>query len=166
MIESFRRLGGLAAALSGVLVGASGLVFAVPGNGEFLVVATCAGFAAAYLAPGWPGYVAVVLGATATSAVIGASNNAFWGPFLAVLVLGMVTPFAGLGELLAVVWRNVRYHDVLVRGATAVGIAIAVAFGAAIAPWQPIVGNRRSRSARKRPGAAASDLRSWRRRAP
>lgn len=165
MIESFRRFGGPAAAVSGVLVGASGLVFPVPGNGEFFVVATCAGFAAAYLAPGWPGYVAVVLGATATSAVIGASNNALWGPFLAVLVLGMVTPFVGLGELLAVAARKVRLHDLSVYAATAVGIAIAVAFGAAIAPWQPSIGNRRARSAQKRP-EVANDLRSFRRRAP
>jgi hypothetical protein len=165
MTGSFRRLGILAAALSGVLVGASGLVFAVPGNGEFFVVASCAGFAAAYLAPGWPGYIAVVLGATATSAVIGAGNNAFWGPYLAVLVVGMVTPFAGLGELLAIVWRKLPRHGILVHGANAIGIAIAIAYGAAIAPWPLFVASRRARSDRRPPGAA-DDLRSWRRRAP
>lgn len=55
MTGSYRRFGVLAAAMSGMLVGALGLVFAVPGNGEFFVVATCAGFAAAYLEPGWRG---------------------------------------------------------------------------------------------------------------
>ncbi len=95
---------GIAAAL-GVAAPFSGLVFGMPGNGEFVPIMWLAGFVALLIAPGWAGFVAVIAGATISAAVLDITDGTFG---LVFLIVAIVSALAAHGALCAYVVRRLR----------------------------------------------------------
>ena len=100
----------------------------MPGRGEFVPAIWLAGFVGLLIAPGWPGFVALIAGATASAALLDLSDGTFG---LVFLIVGVVSALAAHGALSAAVllrlrtvgWRRgVQDRPVLAGG----GLALAV----------------------------------------
>jgi len=127
---------GIAVAL-GCAAALSGFVFGMPGDGEFVPAMWLAGFVALIVAPGWPGFWALLVGATASAAVLDVSDGVFG---LLFLLVAIVVALAGHGALSAAVlvrmhglgWRRgITDASVLRGGGLAIGLVVLFAWIAA-----------------------------------
>jgi len=114
----------------GCVAAASGLVFGMPGHGEFVVIIWLAGFVALLIAPGWRGFAALLAGATASAALIDVADGVFG---LVFLIVAVVSALAAHGALCASVllrlralgWRSgLRDRNVLAGAGVALGIVL------------------------------------------
>jgi len=80
----------------GCLAALSGIVFGMPGRGEFVVVIWVAAFVALVIAPGWPGFVALIAGTTVSAAILDVSDGVFGLVFLIVAVVGVLASHGAL----------------------------------------------------------------------
>lgn len=125
----------LAAAFAlGCLGALSGLVFGMPGNGEFVVMIWLAAFVALVIAPGWPGFVALIAGATVSAVIMDISDGVFG---LVFLVVAVVSALAAHGALSAYVLlrlqslglrTGLRDAHVLAGGGLALGVVLIFAW--------------------------------------
>ena len=108
----------------------SGLLFGMPGHGEFVPAIWLSAFIALLIAPGWPGFVALMAGAIVCAVLIDISDGVFG---LVFLVVAIVSALAAHGALSASVLRRVRKlgwrtglrdERVLVGGGLALGIVL------------------------------------------
>lgn len=108
----------------------SGFVFGMPGNGEFVAAIWLAGFVALLVAPGWPGFVALISGGTMSATILDVSDGVFG---LVFLVVAIVAALAGHGALSASVmlrlralgWRRgLQEPSVLAGGGLALGLVL------------------------------------------
>ena len=113
----------------GVIAATSALVFGIPGNGEFIAFTWLAGLLAAFIAPGIPGFIAVVAGVTVWAALLDMADGTFGLVFLVIAIVGAL---AAHGELVGSVLRRIgtlgwreglRDRTVVVRGWIAVALA-------------------------------------------
>ena len=113
----------------GVIAATSALVFGIPGNGEFIAFTWLAGLLAAFIAPGVPGFLAVVAGVTVWAALLDVADGTFGLVFLGIAIVGALTAH---GELAGSVVRRIgalglreglRDRTVVVRGWIAVALA-------------------------------------------
>ncbi len=94
-----------AAFVLGCLGALSGFVFGMPGNGEFVPTIWLAAFVALLLAPGWPGFVALISGVTVSAALLDLSDGTFG---LVFLIVAVVSALAAHGALSAYVLLRLR----------------------------------------------------------
>jgi hypothetical protein len=73
-----------------------GFVFGMPGHGEFLPGIWLPAFVAAVIAPGWPGFLALLTGITVLAAILDMSDGVFGLVFLIVAILTAVAAHAAL----------------------------------------------------------------------
>jgi len=114
---------GVALAL-GAAAAATGVVFGMPGKGEFVPLIWLAGFLATVAAPGWAGFAALMVGAIVMSTVLDASDGVLG---LVVLIVAVVAALAAHGALSAAVllrlraegWRGLLRDRVFAAGAAA-----------------------------------------------
>ena len=66
-----------AAFVLGCTAAVSGFVFGMPGHGEFVPLTWLAGGAAIIVAPGWPGFVALLAGATVAATFLDVLDGVF-----------------------------------------------------------------------------------------
>lgn len=83
----------------------AGFVFGMPGNGDFVPTIWLAGFVALLVAPGWPGFAALILGAAASAALLDVSDETFG---LVFLIVAVVSALAAHGALSASVLLRLR----------------------------------------------------------
>lgn len=95
---------GVAVAL-GCAAALSGFVFGMPGDGEFVLAMWLAGFVALIDSPGWSGFLALLVGATASAAALDVSDGVFG---LLLLVVAIVVALAGHGALSAAILVRMR----------------------------------------------------------
>lgn len=89
----------------------SGFVFGMPGNGEFVWMTWLAAFVALLVAPGWPGFVALISGITVCAALLDVSDGVFGLVFLIVAVVSALAAHGALSasvllRLWTVGWRR------------------------------------------------------------
>jgi hypothetical protein len=108
----------------------SGFAFGMPGNGEFVPLMWLAGFLALLVAPGWPGFIALLSGVTVSGVLLDVSDGVFG---LVVLIVVVVSALAAHGALSASVVRRLtilgwktgsRDSLVLAGGGVALGLAL------------------------------------------
>jgi hypothetical protein len=126
--RSIRRL--FAAFALGCAAAMSGLVFGMPGQGEFVPAIWLAAFLALLIAPGWPGFIALMVGVTSAAVVIDLSDGVFGLVFLIVAVVSAVAAHGALSasvvqRLRLLGWRQ-GVHDsrVLSGGGLVVGLVL------------------------------------------
>jgi hypothetical protein len=108
----------------------SGFVFGMPGHGAFVPAMWLAGFAALLMAPGWPGFVALIAGAALAATLLDLADGVFG---LVWLIVAIVVALAGHGALAASVvvrlralgWRlGMMDASVLRGGGLALGLVL------------------------------------------
>lgn len=77
----------------------------MPGDGEFVLAMWLAGFVALIDSPGWSGFLALLVGATASAAALDVSDGVFG---LLLLVVAIVVALAGHGALSAAILVRMR----------------------------------------------------------
>jgi hypothetical protein len=77
----------------------------MPGKGEFVLAVWLAAFVALLLAPGWPGFIAVMAGVTISAALLDLSDGVFG---LVFLIVAVVSALAAHGALSAAVLLRLR----------------------------------------------------------
>ena len=122
----------------------SGFLFGMPGNGEFVLAIWLASFLALLIAPGWPGFAALLAGVTVSAAILDISDGVFG---LLFLILAIAAALAAHGALSASVLRRLsmlgwrqgsRDPRVLVGGTMAIALGLAfVWFAGALAQNPP-----------------------------
>jgi hypothetical protein len=130
MSSSSWRLG-LSFALGGV--GAvSAFFLGLPGRGEFIPAVWLAAFAATLIAPGWPGFVALIAGVVVLAVILDLSDVTFG---LAWLIVAILTALAALAALSASVLLRLRalgwaagLKDSRVLGGAALAVALVLIF--------------------------------------
>jgi hypothetical protein len=95
----------LAAFSLGCVAALSGFVFGMPGKGEFVPIIWLAAFVAILIAPGWPGFVALISGVTVCAALLDVSDGVFG---LVFLIVAIVSALAAHGALSASVLLRLR----------------------------------------------------------
>lgn len=102
----------------------------MPGNGEFVPLIWLAGFLALLVAPGWPGFIALISGVTITGVLLDVSDGVYG---LVLLIVVIVSALAAHGALSASVVRRLailglrtgpRDSRVLAGGGVALGLAL------------------------------------------
>jgi hypothetical protein len=102
----------------------------MPGNGLFVPAMWVAGFVALLIVPGWRGFVALIAGATLTTAVLDLSDGVSG---LLLLIVAIVSALAAHGALCAFVllrlrtlglMTGLRDARVLAGGGLAVGLVL------------------------------------------
>ncbi len=120
----------LAAFALGCAAASSGFIFGMPGNGEFVPAIWLAAFVALLLAPGWPGFIALIAGVTICVALLDISDGVSG---LVFLIVAVVSALAAHGALSASVllrlrtlgWRTgLRDERVLAGGGLALGLVL------------------------------------------
>lgn len=108
----------------------SGFAFGMPGKGEFVPLMWLAGFLALLVAPGWPGFIAMISGVTVSAVLLDVSDGVSG---LVLLIVVVVSALAAHGALSASVvhrltnlgWRTgSRDSLVLAGGGVALGLAL------------------------------------------
>lgn len=89
----------------GCAAAVSGFVFGRPGHGEFVPLTWLAGGAAIIVAPGWPGFVALLAGATVAATFLDVLDGVFG---LVWLIVAIVVALAGHGAMSASVLLRLR----------------------------------------------------------
>jgi hypothetical protein len=126
--RSIWKLG--AAVVLGAAAALSGFVFGMPGHGEFVPIIWLAGFVALLIAPGWPGFVALIAGATVSAALLDVSDGTFGLVFLVVAIVSALAAHGALSaSVLRRLWilgwrRGVRDERVLAGGGAVLGVAL------------------------------------------
>lgn len=120
----------LAAFGLGCAAALSGLVFGMPGNGEFVPATWLAAFVALLLAPGWPGFIAHIAGVTMWAALWDISDGVFGLVFLIVAVASALAAHGAISasvmlRLRALGWGpGLRDARVLAGAGLAIGLAL------------------------------------------
>lgn len=108
----------------------SGFVFGMPGNGLFVPAMWLAGFVALLVAPGWPGFVTLIAGATVAAALLDLSDGLSG---LLLLIVAIVSALAAHGALCAFILLRLRTlglraglrdTNVLAGGGLAIGLVL------------------------------------------
>jgi hypothetical protein len=130
MSNSSWRLG-LSFALGGV--GAvSAFFFGLPGRGEFIPAVWLAAFAATLIAPGWPGFVALIGGVAVLAVILDISDGTFGLVWLIVAILTALAAHAALTASvllrLRALGRAAGLKDSRVLGGAALAVGLVLIF--------------------------------------
>lgn len=105
----------------------SGLVFGMPGKGEFVPAIWLAAFMALVIAPGRLGFVALISGVTVSAVLIDVSDGVFGLVFLIVTVVSAVAAHGALCASVLLRWRTVGWRRGLQEPFIQVGGSLALA---------------------------------------
>lgn len=122
--RSILRLG--TAFALGCISALSGIVFGMPGKGEFVVVIWVAAFVALLIAHGWPGFTALIAGATVSAAILDLSDGVFGLVFLIVAVVGVLAAQGALSASVLIRLREVGWSAGRRDGRVLLGAGLAI----------------------------------------
>lgn len=128
---AWRVIGAFVLGIGGAV---SGFVFGMPGKGEFVPLIWLAAFVALLIAPGWPGFFALIVGAAVSAAALDLSDGSSGLLLLVVAIVSALAAHGALSSAAVVRLRTLGWRMGL-RDAPLVAAGVVSLGGALIFVW-------------------------------